>query len=318
MIFRMSKNKNINKGFLAAEIAQFAYATLTALLILFTWTNFQNPTALLWERVTMVSGTVALWFVYRLWPSKIILFCRIGFLLLMLSSWYPDTYELNHQFGSFDNVFAKYEQDFFGFQPAYVFSKAFPSAIVSELMYAGYVSYYLFFVFTVFIVFFRDYKQVEHVTFMVITGFFLCYVIYIFMPVTGPQYYFLAIGEESVRAGNFPDVGKFFSETQECLPAPGWSGGFFYWLNQLAHQAGERPTAAFPSSHVAIATLVMLMVTKMKMWKWLMILAIPFLLLCLSTVYIQAHYAIDAIAGMMYGTVLFIVLGGLKLKRCGG
>ena len=113
MIFRMSKNKNINKGFLAAEIAQFAYATLTALLILFTWTNFQNPTALLWERVTMVSGTVALWFVYRLWPSKIIMFCRIGFLLLMLSSWYPDTYELNHQFGSFDNVFAKYEQDFF-------------------------------------------------------------------------------------------------------------------------------------------------------------------------------------------------------------
>ena len=60
------------------------------------------------------------------------------------------------------------------------------------------------------------------------------------------------------------------------------------------------------------------MVTKMKMWKWFMILAIPFLLLCLSTVYIQAHYAIDAIAGMMYGAVLFIVLGGLKLKRCGG
>lgn len=68
---------------------------------------------------------------------------------------------------------------------------------------------------------------------------------------------------------------------------------------------------------MAIATLVMLMVTKMKMWKWLMILAIPFLLLCLSTVYIQAHYAIDAIAGMVYGAVLFIVLGGLKLQRCG-
>jgi membrane-associated phospholipid phosphatase len=185
-------------------------------------------------------------------------------------------------------------------------------------MYAGYVSYYLFFVFTIFIVFFRDYKQVERVTFMVITGFFLCYVIYIFLPVTGPQYYFLAIGEENVRAGTFPDVGRFFSETQECLPAPGWKKGFFYGLNQLAHQAGERPTAAFPSSHVAIATLVMLIVIKMRMWIWLMILAIPFLLLCLSTVYIQAHYAIDAIAGMMYGTVLFIVLGGLKLKRCGG
>ena len=159
----MSKNKGKeDKGFLLAEIAQFVYAALTMLLILFTWTNFQNPSGLLWERVTMVSGTIALWVVYRLWPSKIIMLCRVGYLLLMLGHWYPDTYELNKQFGSFDNVFAQYEQSLFGFQPAYVFSKAFPSAIFSEMMYAGYVSYYLFFVFTIFIVFFRDYKQLRH------------------------------------------------------------------------------------------------------------------------------------------------------------
>ena len=318
MIFGMSKNKNIDKGLLRAEIAQLIYAALTMLLILFTWTNFQNPSGLLWERVTMVSGTIALWIVYRIWPSKVVMLCRVGYLLVMLGHWYPDTYELNKQFGSFDNFFAQYEQDMFGFQPAYIFSKAFSSAFFSEMMYAGYVSYYLFFVFTIFIVFFRDYSQLRHVTFMIITGFFLCYVIYIFMPVTGPQYYFYAIGEESVVAGNFHDIGKFFSETQACLTAPGWKDGFFYGLNQLAHQTGERPTAAFPSSHVAIATLVMLMVARMKMWKWLMILAIPFVLLCFSTVYIQAHYAIDAIAGMIYGILLFVILGGLKLKKCGG
>ena len=312
-----SKGKE-SKGFLLAEQAQFVYAALTAVLILFTWTNLQNPQGLLWERVTIVSGTLALWIVYRIWQSRIIMLCRVLYLLMMLGHWYPDTYELNKQFGSFDNVFAQYEQSLFGFQPAYEFSKAFSSGFFSELMYAGYMSYYLFFVFTILIVFFRDYQQLRRVTFIIITSFFLCYVIYLFLPVTGPQYYFYAIGEDSVVAGNFPDIGKFFSDTQESLQAPGWKDGFFYRLNQIPHQAGERPTAAFPSSHVAVSTLVMLMAARMRMWKWLKILAIPFVLLCLSTVYIQAHYAVDAIAGMGFGMVLFIALGGLKLKKCGG
>ena len=298
-----------------AEKAQFAYALLTALLILFTWTNFKDPQGLLFERVTIVSGTLLLWFVYQLWPSKTIMLFRVCYLLAMLGSWYPDTYELNQQFGSFDNVFASWEQSLFGCQPAYVFSKAFPSAVVSELMYFGYFSYYLFFVITTFLIFFKNYKVLERVTFMIFAGFFLCYTIYIFLPVTGPQYYFLAIGEECVRSGSFPDVGRFFSETQACLPSPGWPKGLFYNICHMLHQAGERPTAAFPSSHVAIATLVMLIVMKLRMWRWTATLALPFLLLCLSTVYIQAHYAIDAIAGLAYGTILFFALGGLKLKK---
>jgi membrane-associated phospholipid phosphatase len=99
----------------------------------------------------------------------------------------------------------------------------------------------------------------------------------------------------------------------EALTSPGWSGGVFYNLVQCAHQAGERPTAAFPSSHVAIAMLVMLITTKLRMWRWLIILAIPFIFLCLSTVYIYAHYAIDAIAGLIFGTLLFFLLGGRQL-----
>jgi membrane-associated phospholipid phosphatase len=49
------------------------------------------------------------------------------------------------------------------------------------------------------------------------------------------------------------------------------------------------------------------------MWRWLLVLAVPFIFLCLSTVYIYAHYAIDAIAGLAFGIILFFLLGGLKL-----
>lgn len=302
-------------GFMAPELAQFAYALLTAIVILFTWTNLEHPQQLLWGRITMLSGTIALWVVYKLWPCRFVVLCRIGYLLLMLSSWYPDTYNINSQFGCYDHFFASYEQDLFGMQPALWFSRIFSSAVVSELMYFGYVSYYLFFVVTIVYVFFRDYKQVERVTYIILAGFFICYAIFLFLPVTGPQYYYLAAGIEKIEHGSFPDVGTYFAHSTECLKAPGWDGGLFYNLCMMAHGAGERPTAAFPSSHVAIATLVMIMAGRMRMWRYLLILAIPFIFLCLSTVYIQAHYAIDAIAGLFFGLMLFFILGGMRLEK---
>jgi len=301
-------------GFIAPEVIQFAYAVITALLILFTWTNIEDPSALIFQRVSFLSGTIALWVVYQMWPCKFIMFCRIVYMLWMLGSWYPDTYEINQQFGSYDHLFAQWEQGLFGFQPAALFSQKFSSPFVSELMYMGYVSYYLFFAVTIIIVYFRSYQQLERVSFIIFTSFFLCYIVYLVLPVTGPQYYFLAVGMDDIMAGKLPDIGHYFSETTECLKAPGWQDGIFYKLCQLAHQTGERPTAAFPSSHVAIATLVMVIVARLRMWKYMLILAVPYLFLCMSTVYIQAHYAIDAIAGFFVGIVFFFILGGMKLK----
>lgn len=302
-------------GFIAPELAQFAYALLTVLVILFTWTTIDNPQDLLLQRMTFLSGTLALWMVYQLWPSKVVMLFRVIYLLLMLGSWYPDTYEINKQFLNLDNVFAEWEQTVFGFQPALLFSERYSSRIVSELMYFGYFSYYLFFVVTTLIVAIRHYEKLERVTFMLMSAFFICYVIYLFLPVTGPQYYYLAAGMEQIAGGVFPDVEHHFRSSMECMAAPGWGDGLFYNLCQSVHQTGERPTAAFPSSHVAIATLVMLIVTRMGMWRYLLTLAVPYAFLCLSTVYIRAHYAIDAIAGFVFGFVLFALLGGMKLKK---
>ena len=39
-----------------------------------------------------------------------------------------------------------------------------------------------------------------------------------------------------------------------------------------------------------------------------------FVLLCFSTVYIQAHYAIDALAGLLSGTIIYYVLFYLTRK----
>lgn len=302
-------------GFMAPEVATFLYAAFSALVILFTWTGLDNPSDLLWLRVQFLSGTLVLWGVFLLWPCKLVIGARLAYLLAMLSTWYPDTYAINSQFSNLDHVFASLEQELFGFQPSLLFSQAYSSRVVSELMYMGYFSYYLFFVVTLAIVFFKQFRSVERTAFMIFAGFYICYAVYLLLPVTGPQYYYLAVGMEEIAHGNFPDLGHYFSDHTEALASPGWSGGVFYQLVQLAHNAGERPTAAFPSSHVAIATLVMMITARLRMWRWLLILAVPFLFLCLSTVYIYAHYAIDAIMGFFFGIILFFVLGGIKLSR---
>ena len=88
---------------------------------------------------------------------------------------------------------------------------------------------------------------------------------------------------------------------------PGWKDGFCYHLVESAHQAGERPTAAFPSSHVGITTILMILAGRTRS-RWLFFCLLPlFLLMCFATVYIQAHYAIDVFAGLVSGILFFLL-----------
>ena len=100
------------------------------------------------------------------------------------------------------------------------------------------------------------------------------YLIFIFFPVAGPQFYF---GYE-----NFAVV----------------SDGFFSKIVKLIQFYGEKPTGAFPSSHVGIA-LTILWFCIVNKPKWSAIIILPVYLLVLSTVYIAAHYVIDVIAAVI-------------------
>lgn len=128
-----------------------------------------------------------------------------------------------------------------------------------------------------------------------------------FVPVAGPQFYFPAIGDANVAQGVFPSIGDYFHHHQELLPGPGYEHGFFYSLVEGSQQVGERPTAAFPSSHVGISTILMIMAWRGS--RRLFACLLPFyLLLCGATVYIQAHYLIDAIAGFVSAFGLYVVV----------
>ena len=293
---------------MAIEWVIMGYLLFTLLMTLFTYTKLYHPEDMLWGRFRIVIMTLALWFVYRLLPCRFTIFCRVVAQMELLSWWYPDTYELNRIFPSFDHLFAAYDQQLFGCQPALLFSQTFTHPVFSELMNFGYTSYFPMIALVALFYFFWRYKEFERATFIILASFFIYYLIFIFLPVAGPQFYYPAVGMAKIAQGIFPDLGNYFATHQEMVTLPGWSDGFFYHMVENAHAAGERPTAAFPSSHVGVSTILMFLAWKAHS-RWLFWVLMPiYILLCLSTVYIQAHYAIDVIGGWISAIAIYTVL----------
>ncbi|MBQ9285079.1 MAG: phosphatase PAP2 family protein [Bacteroidaceae bacterium] len=244
-------------------------------------------------------------------------FLRTAAQLAWLILWYPDTYEFNRSFPNLDHLFAAADQTLFGCQPSLEFSQAMPQPFWSEAFNLGYWSYYPMMAVLVLVVFIKAYNarsrnasvfnlQVsafKSVSALIIASFFLFYVIYIFLPVAGPQFYFEAVGIDNILCGRFPALGTYFTSHTAALAPPGYTDGFFYQLVASAQEAGERPTAAFPSSHIGVSTIVLLL-SRRHAPKLLYLFLPLWLLLCCATVYIRAHYLVDAIAGLVSAPVI--------------
>lgn len=298
------------------EWVMIGYLAFTLLIVFFTYTKAANPNEMIWGRIRIAAVTAGMWAVYRMAPCRLTLFLRITVQLALLGWWYPDTYEINRMLPNLDHVFAAWEQTVFGCQPALLFCKAMPWPFFSELMSMGYAAYYPMIVFVVVYYFLFRYHDYERAAFVILSAFFVYYLIYIFLPVTGPTFYFKAAGLNNITQGIFPNVHDYFNYYQDCLKTPGYTDGLFYQMVEGAKAAGERPTAAFPSSHVGISTVLMLLTWHTGDRHVFYVLSVLYVLLCFSTVYIQAHYAIDVLAGLVTGVVLYFTLMQVGKRVC--
>ena len=133
----------------------------------------------------------------------------------------------------------------------------------------------------------RDVKLFEGFVFQLSSLFYLCYVIYIFLPVEGP----IALRHEYYH-----------------------QGGLFQTMVDFIYAEGEDPGAAFPSSHVAVMFLVAWWGSthfeRMKIFYWL-----ACLFLSIATVYCMFHYAVDVIAGLMLGVLAVLAFNRAHIKH---
>ena len=292
-----------------------AYLLFTLVLMAMWWQRLVNPVDMLIGRACWLVATLAAWGFYFWRPSRWAMLLRVTVQLAFLSWWYPDTYELNRVLPNLDHHFASIEQALFGCQPALVFSQQVSWGWFSELMCLGYVSYFLLIVLVTLYYFFRRNDEFVKASSVIITSFFVYYVIFVLVPVTGPQFYYPAVGFDTIAAGVFPDLGNWFMTHDFRMAAPGWSDGFFYHLLDVTHDSGERPTAAFPSSHVGITTVLFLLALRTRC-RWLSGIILFFLILmCFSTVYIFAHYLVDVIAGLVTGVLFYYAFKKVKSEK---
>ncbi len=293
--------KKPKRWLMAYEWVVMAYLAATLIMIAVMHSRLPNAEAMVMGRLRIVAITAAMWGVYRMLPCGLTRALRAVVQLALLSWWYPDIFELNRTFPNLDHIFATWEQSLFGCQPALLFSQKLGNAVVSELMCLGYACYYPMIAVVAAAVLLFRHQSFERVAFIITATFFIHYVVFIALPVTGPQYYYQAVGTSDIANGIFPNLHDYFNHHQERMACPGYQDGVFYAMVEHAHQAGERPVAAFPSSHVGVCLVVMLTAWHFKLRRLFWCLTPFAVLLFLSTIYIRAHYAIDAIAGLASG-----------------
>ena len=300
------KRVESSKGLFAVERISLIYNAITTILIVLLYSRMDHPGMMLVERAGIVVITFTLIYLYQKYPCRLSAFVRMAVQMSFLVYWYPDTFEFNRLFPNLDHLFASAEQTLFGCQPALEFMNFCPSIWFSEPFNMGYFFYYPMIAIVVIYYFIFRFEWFEKVSFVMVTSFFIYYLIYIFVPVAGPQFYFPAIGMDNVMMENFLSIGDYFNHNDVLLPGPNFDQGLFYDLVEASQEVGERPTAAFPSSHVGISTISMIMAWRVNK-KLCYGLAPFYVLLCGATVYIQAHYLIDVFAGLISAVCIYML-----------
>ena len=166
----------------------------------------------------------------------------------------------------------------------------FANPPLNEFMQFSYFTYFLFLLILAAVLYCRrDWQGYWAVMTYSAVGYSLGYVIATFFPVQSPW---------------FTMAGMWHGEL---------AGGPFTAVINLIEKCGRVHGAAFPSQHVAGA-----MAALWGAWRhqrWLFWVFLPFVIsMCASTVYVRNHYVADVLAGMVTGTLGYI-LGKFLLSR---
>ena len=289
-------------GLVGIEKIMLAYSVFTLVVYLFLSGGADwSPVV---ARGLILCGTWLLWRLYQAHPCDATYVMRVYFQLALLAYWYPDIYNIAKYMPNTDYIFASMDQQLFGCQPAIVMSQKLPGIFWQELFCLGYFSYYPMIAVVVVWATLFHFRRFDRTTTVIFCSFILYYLVFLVLQSAGPQFYFQKIGMEEVMKGHFPDIGNWFYYHPELVQEH-HGGGLFTWLVHTA-QGSEKPIAAFPSSHVGLSTILMVLAAKMslRLAKWML----PFyILLCLYTVYIGAHYAVDVLAGWVSAIVVMVL-----------
>jgi membrane-associated phospholipid phosphatase len=291
------------KGYTFVDYATQGYLALVGVLIaLFHGDTVPHWQWLIGVHLLVMSVIQALVWADRKggFPSPLS-FLRHFYPVVLYALLFAETGWLNQMVvrGYLDPAIIHLDQALFGGQPSLLFMQKLPYLLVSEVFYGAYFSYYLMIAGVGIALYIRNrtafFRYIAVMSFV----FYICYLIYIFVPVIGPPIFFRSIFGYALP-----------SELQNLAANSGYpeaiKSGIFFRIMKWIYEVFEAPGAAIPSSHVAIALCTLCFSFRyLRCVRWVhLALAI---LLCLATVYCRYHYATDVLAGIVTAVLLIPV-----------
>ncbi|MCX8033811.1 MAG: phosphatase PAP2 family protein [Thermodesulfovibrio sp.] len=185
-----------------------------------------------------------------------------------------------------DHIFLAIDYKIFGFYP-YVYMEKFVNPYLTEIMQLSYcVYYFLPFILGFYLLKKGMQEDFQKAMFFVLLCFYISFIGYAIFPALGPR---------------FSIAHMFNSELEGILLAD--------QINDLLNSLEGIKRDAFPSGHVGISLLILLILYKYNK-KIFWITLPPVILLMISTIYCRYHYFVDVIAGLIL-TVVTLLVGNL-------
>jgi membrane-associated phospholipid phosphatase len=137
--------------------------------------------------------------------------------------------------------------------------------------------------------------------FNILFVFFTSYIVFVILPVAGGR-----IMENYYIAGYYIDgayqPGILVESVRELTET--YRHGLFTHIMVYIYRASTHFGGAFPSSHVAVSLTISLLSFRYFRGLAFLLLVVTFFL-SISTVFCHYHYFVDAVAGVIWGVVMF-------------
>ena len=190
--------------------------------------------------------------------------------------------------GVYDAVVMQWDLSLFGVHLQEAWMQAMPYVWMSEAMLFLYFTYYPVVFGTPLLMAARQrHEATNDIVFRLFVTYSACFLIYLFFPVEGPK---MSMGR--------------MSGPHEA--------GFFYQLIEGLTEAGDSLGTAFPSSHVAGMTALAIAGYRWFRTRTNVLLTLLAVGMTASTVYVQHHFAIDALVGVVLAALCAVAAPGLS------
>lgn len=270
--------------FILVDIATLIYLFILSLVvIIFSGNELHWYLYVLFNlSVSVIVLWMAGWVSRR--PSGVFRFFRHWYPIIIFSFLYEETRGLIHLIFPywFDNWINILELKLFGVYPTVWLESFFCAGLNEYVMSCYFFYYFLLPTLGAFLYFNHKLKEFDHLTFTSAVAFYISYLGFILIPVEGPRFCLSALHHLKLE-------GPFFTKlVQKVIDMGGLHGG------------------CMPSSHVAVALVVLIFAYRYH--KTLFFIMCPIVVtLFVATVYGRFHYVSDVIAGLIVGGISILV-----------